>query len=99
MAQVKMSYACVIYPMEKGGSVPRPYKAMIVGQAWQTDLEVGGGPIILPPVDQPPPVVEDPSGGITITVKPAPAEGGWGINTEEGYYFVPPPGEARPKRG
>ena len=56
-------------------------------------------PIVLPPVDQPPPV--DTGGGgasITITVKQAPASGGWGVNTDEGWYWTPGPGQAGPKK-
>jgi hypothetical protein len=97
----------VIYPRDKS---VKPYPATIVGYAWATGLGVGGGPmpggephpehpIVLPPVDQPPPV--DTGGGgasITITVKQAPANGGWGVNTDEGWYWTPGPGQAGPKK-
>jgi hypothetical protein len=53
-------------------------------------------PIVLPPVDVPPPV--DQSGlEITLTVKQAPEEGGWGLNLDEGWYYNPGPSEAGPK--
>jgi hypothetical protein len=52
---------------------------------------------VLPPVEQPPPV-EGSGASITITVKEAPASGGWGVNTDEGWYWTPGPGQAGPKR-
>jgi hypothetical protein len=51
MAQVPVSMQVMIYPKNK--TVP-PYPATIVGYAWITGLEVGGGPII--PPDETPPV-------------------------------------------
>jgi hypothetical protein len=94
----------MIYPRDKS---VKPYPATIVGAAWITGLSVGGGPmpggdahpehpIVLPPVDQPPPV--DPGPNITITVKEAPANGGWGANSDEGWYWTPGPGQAGPKK-
>src|SRR5262245_10093430 len=106
MAEVPVSIACTIYPMEKSAGA-RPYKAMLVGYAWLTGLSAGRPlpgdqpqpehPIVLPPPEEPPPDIDQP-GGITITVKPAPEEGGWGINTEEGWYYKPGAGQAGPKR-
>jgi hypothetical protein len=61
------------------------------------DLPHPAHPIVLPPVDQPPPV-EGSGASITITVKEAPANGGWGVNTDEGWYWTPGPGQAGPKR-
>ncbi len=54
-------------------------------------------PIVLPPVDKPPPVNESGM-EITLTVKEAPATGGWGLNLDEGWYYAPGPSEAGPKR-
>jgi len=95
----------MIYPRNKTDA---PYPATIVGEAWITGLQVGGGPaepqphpehpIVLPPVEQPPPVEETPGVGITITLKKAPPEGGWGVNLEEGWYYAPGPTQAGPKR-
>jgi hypothetical protein len=64
------------------------------------DLPHPAHPIVLPPIDLPPPVDPgiDQPGGFTITVKPAPQGGGWGINTEEGWYYKPGPHSAGPKR-
>jgi len=107
MAQVPVSMQVTIYPRDKS---VKPYPATIVGYAWITGLGVGGGPmpggpsdahpehpIVLPPIEQPPPVQEG-GGGITITVKQAPAAGGWGLNLDEGWYYAPGPGSPGPKR-
>jgi hypothetical protein len=122
MAQVPVSMQVTIYPRDKS---VKPYPATIVGYAWITGLEVGGGPmpggggdpahpdqglpghgstpgtpthpIVLPPVEQPPPV-EESGVGITITVKAAPPSGGWGLNLDEGWYYSPGTGQAGPKR-
>jgi len=104
MAQVPVSMQVVIYPRDKS---VKPYPATLVGYAWLTglhpDVSPPGAqphpehPIVLPPVEQPPPVQEG-GGGITITVKQAPASGGGGLNLDEGWYWTPAPGQAGPKR-
>jgi len=35
---------------------------------------------------------------ITLTVKKAPDSGGWGINTDEGWYYAPGATQPGPKR-
>jgi hypothetical protein len=101
MAQVPVSLQVVIYPRDKS---VKPYPATIVGYAWITGLAPGGGPmpggggpIELPPIDVPPPVEGDGT-SITITVKEAPAAGGWGLNLDEGWYWTPGAGQAGPKK-
>lgn len=96
MAQVPVSMQVVVYPRNK---TVKPYPATIVGYAWITGLEVGGGPVMppeLPPIEQPPPVEDD--GRIAIVLKPAPEEGGWGFAAKEGWYWSPGTGHAEPKR-
>lgn len=46
MPAVPVTIAAVIYPKNK---TVKPYSATIVGYAWVTGLEVGGGPITPPP--------------------------------------------------
>jgi len=108
MSQVPVSMQVIIYPRDKSID---PYPATIVGYAWITGLQVGGGPmpggrpgdahpehpIVLPPIEEPPPV-EETGVGITITVKKAPESGGWGCNLDEGWYYAPGAGQAGPKR-
>jgi len=104
MAQVPVSMQVTIYPRDKS---VKPYPATIVGYAWITGLKPDASPpgaqphpehpIVLPPVDQPPPV-EEGGGAITITVKQAPSSGGWGVNTTEGWYYAPGQGQPGPKR-
>jgi len=79
-------------PMPGGpGAPPRPDHTL------PGDLPHPEHPIVLPPIDKPPPVNE--SGvEITLTVKEAPANGGWGMNLDEGWYYAPGPTEAGPKR-
>jgi hypothetical protein len=79
-------------PMPGGpGAPPRPDHTL------PGDLPHPEHPIVLPPIDKPPPVSEGPGMEITLTVKQAPAEGGWGLNLDEGWYYNPGPGEAGPK--
>ena len=106
MAQVPVSMQVVVYPRNK---TVAPYPATLVGYAWITGLEVGGGPmpggpppgepahpIELPPVTEPPPVQDD--GKIAVIIKPAPEGGGWGFAAQQGWYYAPGAGGAGPKR-
>jgi len=95
MAQVPVSMQVMIYPRNK---TVKPYPATVVGYAWITGLEVGGGPVVppdLPPETEPPPVEEDRH--IAIIVKPAPESGGWGFAKDQGWYYKPGEGQAGPK--
>src|SRR5215472_16781355 len=56
MAVVPVTINCVIFPKAKGGSVPQPYPATIVGNAWVTGLSVDNQP----PGAQPPPIETPP---------------------------------------
>jgi len=111
MAQVPVSMQVIVYPRNK---TVKPYPATIVGYAWITGLEPGGGPmpgggdehpahpIELPPIEEPPPIPDvppDQTPHVTLIVKPAPAEGGWGCSNDDGWFYVPPPDTARPKGG
>jgi hypothetical protein len=51
MAQVPVSMQVIIYPKNK---TVAPYPATIVGNAWITGLQPGGGPIIPPDISVPP---------------------------------------------
>jgi hypothetical protein len=104
MAQVPVSMQVVVYPRDKS---VKPYPATLVGYAWITGLAPGGGPmpggephpehpIVLPPVDQPPPIPEGPQ--IAVIVKDAPESGGWGFAKDEGWYYSPGASGAGPKR-
>jgi len=95
MAQVPVSMQVMIYPRNK---TVKPYPATVVGYAWITGLEVGGGPVEPPelPPTEPPPVEDD--GKIAVIIKPAPEGGGWGFSANKGWYYQPGAGQAQPKR-
>jgi hypothetical protein len=79
-------------PMPGGGGDPPHIDHTLPG-----DQPGISHPIVLPPVDVPPPVNEA-GGSITITIKEAPPSGGWGLNLDEGWYYSPGTGQAGPKR-
>ena len=105
MGAIKLTINGVAFPKAKGGSVPRPFPCVIVGEAWYSDLSVGGGPIeppetpehpieLPPPVDPvPPEIPEDPT-----IVKPPPPDGGWGWSPAYGWGYFPGSGGAGPKK-
>jgi hypothetical protein len=70
MAAVPIQIDGVMYPQERG-SVPRPVKMTILGQASIWGLSVGGGPIVPPPVD-PPPIDAHPEHPIVLPPDPPP---------------------------
>jgi hypothetical protein len=97
MAAVPVTLSVVIYPRNKTDA---PYPATLVGYAWVTGLEVGGGPIVSPPVEPPidPPPPETPLDELlTAVAKEPPASGGWGWFPEYGWMYKPGPGGAAPK--
>lgn len=63
-----------------------------VGYMGNPDVQVGGGPIIVP---KPPDVFPDPPPEGEI--KPPPDSGGWGYHEDYGWFYVPGPGGAGPK--
>lgn len=111
MSQVPVSMQVIVYPKNK---TVEPFPATIVGYAWITGLEVGGGPMPGGPGAQPPsgaqpehpivlpPVEEppptDPFPTVSLDVKQPPAEGGWGFKADTGWYYDPGT-TAGPKRG
>jgi len=53
-----VAFDCVVFPKAKGGEVPQPFPALLVGHVWIPGLAVGGGPIEpepTPPDAGPPP--------------------------------------------
>jgi hypothetical protein len=99
MAAVPITISGVIYPKAKGGSVPQPYPAVMVGYAWRSDVAVDisppaappgtpAHPIVLPPappIDGSPPHPEHP------IVLPEPPTQPPEIPTDPGMVKPPPP--------
>lgn len=83
MAVVPVTIACTIYPKNK--TVP-PYPATIVGYAWVTGLEVGGGPVIPPG-----PGLPHPSHPIVL-----PGDPEWGQDLRPEHPIVLPPTDPSP---
>lgn len=68
MAQVPVTLAVNIYPKNKTDA---PYPATIVGYAWVTGLEIGGGPVIPPEIAPPDmPGIWPPGSGIDMPTHP-----------------------------
>jgi len=93
MAEIPVTINGVIYPKGKSAD-DKPVPCVIVGKAWVTGLEIGGGPVY--PPDQPPPVdppIEEPppdlAPNVTMVAKPPPPEGGWGWFPEYGWLYYP----------
>jgi hypothetical protein len=95
MAAVPITISCVIYPKAKGGNVPKPYPAVIVGYAWRSDVAVD----ISPPADQPHPehpivLPPAPPGEPThpIVLPEPPTEVPPDVPTDPSIVKPPPPG-------
>lgn len=81
MAAVPVTLAVVIYPKNK---TDPPYPATIVGYAWVTGLEVGGGPVI-PPGPPGSPGGEHPAHPIVL-----PGDPSWGDPHPSHPIVLPP---------
>lgn len=103
MAHVPVTINGIAYPKNKKDP---PMPVTIVGYAWITGLKPDQGPIsdahpehpiVLPPVDNPPP--ETPLDKlVTMVAKEPPPDGGWGWFPEYGWVYSPGKGGAQPKR-
>lgn len=62
------------------------------------DLPHPEHPIVLPPIEEPPPIDETPPPG-PGAIKPFPEEGGWGYSDRTGWIYKPKDTEGRPKGG
>lgn len=102
MSAVPVTMQVIVYPRDKS---VEPYPATMVGMAWITGLQVGGGPMpggdhvdnSLPPVEEPPP--DQPlEQMLTLVAKEPPAEGGWGWFPEYGWVYSRGSGQSGPKR-
>jgi len=106
MAAVPVIINGVLMPKARGaGDQPKP--AVMLGWASIAGLEVGGGPIINPPVppdppiDVPPDPPSQPDPGLAVVIKPAPSTGGWGLAAKDQkiqWFFVPGESGAGPKK-
>jgi|SRR6516164_1705756 len=101
MAAVPVILHGVFMPDARSAS-DKPIKGTMIGYASIPGLEVGGGPIIPDtPPDVPVDPPEQPTGGLAVVIKPAPASGGWGLASDGGslqWYFVPSQSGGQPKR-
>jgi hypothetical protein len=89
MGVVPVTINCVIFPKAKGGSVPQPYPATLVGNAWLTGLSVGGGPI---QPETPPPIEPGLPGKPTFPIWGPP-----GIELPPGEGYPPVAGHPLPE--
>lgn len=104
MSVVPVTINGVAYPKNKKDP---PYPVTIVGYAWISGLHPDQSPpgaqphpehpIVLPPVDPPPPdrPLEEL---VTMVAKEPPPNGGWGWFPEYGWVYSPGGEGARPKR-
>lgn len=97
MAAVPVTIRGVFYPDQKDAD-SKPIRGTMVGFVWVSGLKPDHGlpgdqphpehPIVLPPVDQPPP--ETPLDKmVTMVAKEPPATGGWGWFPEYGWMYKP----------
>lgn len=109
MAAVELTFTGVLY--DKQARTARP--VAFIGEAFLTNVGVGGGPIIPGPGEPPviwpgPGPLPGPEHPIVIppppvdpppgnAVKPPPDDGGWGYFPQYGWGYFPKAGEAGPK--